>query len=158
VAALAEVAGFALTLDANSLSDPSVEGETRAMARALARAGVAASDVAYVNTHGTATPAGDDAELAALSGVFGESAGRPWLNSTKALVGHCLSAAGAVEAVATIVQMRAGFVHPNPALRRPVSERHRFVGAVSETARIDHALSNSFGFGGFNTSVLLSRP
>jgi malonyl-ACP decarboxylase len=157
VPALAALAGFALTLDANCLSDPSVEGETRAITQALARARIPAAEVSYVNAHGTATPAGDDTELAALCHVFGDAVGRPWLNSTKAMTGHCLSAAGAVEAVATVVQMRAGFVHPNPALRRPVSERHRFVGAVAQAVRIDHALSNSFGFGGFNTCVLLSR-
>lgn len=157
VPASIELSGFKLALDGNSLSNPSVDGEARAIAGALARAGVEAAEVGYVNAHGTATPAGDDAELAALAQVFGAAVGSPWINSTKALIGHCLSAAGTVEAVATVVQLRSGFVHGNPALRHPVSDAHRFAGPQARPARFTHALSNSFGFGGFNTSLLFSR-
>ncbi|SNY24462.1 beta-ketoacyl synthase N-terminal-like domain-containing protein [Paractinoplanes atraurantiacus] len=152
---LAELAGVATGLDATSLSTPSPAGEERVMRQALARAGVAPSAVDYVNAHGTATPAGDDAELAALAAVFGPA--RPWINSTKGLVGHCLSAAGAVEAIATVVQLRAGFVHANPGLRRPAAPGHRLVGATAVPAPIEVALSTSFGFGGFNTAVVLRR-
>ena len=152
-----ELSGFKLALDGNSLSNPSIDGEARAIAGALARSRLDPREIGYVNAHGTATPAGDDAELAALESVFGDAVAVPWVNSTKALIGHTLSAAGAVEAVATVVQMKAGFVHANPALDHPVSDRHRFVGAEAQPAEFAHALSNSFGFGGFNTSVLFSK-
>ena len=152
-----ELSGFKLALDGNSLSNPSIDGEVRAIAGALSRSRLDAREIGYVNAHGTGTPAGDDAELAALESVFGDAITVPWVNSTKALIGHTLSAAGAVEAVATVVQMKGGFVHGNPVLDHPVSDRHRFVGATAEAADIAHALSNSFGFGGFNTSVLFSR-
>lgn len=152
-----ELSGFKLALDGNSLSNPSIDGEVRAIAGALSRSRLDAREIGYVNAHGTGTPVGDDAELAALESVFGDAITAPWVNSTKALIGHTLSAAGAVEAVATVVQMKGGFVHGNPVLDHPVSDRHRFVGATAEAADIAHALSNSFGFGGFNTSVLFSR-
>ncbi|HEU5266070.1 MAG TPA: beta-ketoacyl synthase N-terminal-like domain-containing protein, partial [Jatrophihabitans sp.] len=152
-----ELSGFKLALDGNSLSNPSIDGEARAIAGALARGRLEPREIGYVNAHGTGTPAGDDAELAALESVFGDAVAVPWVNSTKALIGHTLSAAGAVEAVATVVQMKAGFVHGNPVLDHPVSGRHRFVGPEAQAAEIAHALSNSFGFGGFNTSVLFSR-
>jgi len=152
-----ELSGFKLALDGNSLSNPSIDGEVRAIAGALARSRLEPREIGYVNAHGTGTPAGDDAELAALESVFGDAVAVPWVNSTKALIGHTLSAAGAVEAVATVVQMKGGFVHGNPVLDHPVSDRHRFVGAEAQAAEIAHALSNSFGFGGFNTSVLFSR-
>ncbi|HEU5333221.1 MAG TPA: beta-ketoacyl synthase N-terminal-like domain-containing protein [Actinocrinis sp.] len=152
-----ELSGFKLALDGNSLSNPSIDGEARAISGALARSRLDAREVGYVNAHGTGTPAGDDAELAALESVFGDAVSVPWVNSTKALIGHTLSAAGAVEAVATVVQMKGGFVHGNPMLDHPVSDRHRFVGAEAQAAEIAHALSNSFGFGGFNTSILFSR-
>ncbi|MET9457727.1 beta-ketoacyl synthase N-terminal-like domain-containing protein [Streptomyces canus] len=156
-AGLARLTGYAQRLDANSLSDPSVAGEARTMNAALDRAGLEAGALDYVNAHATGTPAGDDAELAALRQVLGESSGRPWLNATKALVGHCLSAAGVLEAVATVVQLRAGFVHPNPALRRPVDGALRYAGRTAETARLEHAMTTSFGFGGFNTALVLRR-
>ncbi len=155
VPALAELAGFAMALDGNSLANPSVEGEARAMSAALRQAGVGGADLDYVNAHATATPAGDDAEVRALLQVFGDR--RPWVNSTKALVGHCLSAAGAIEAVATVVQMWGGFVHPNPNSMRPVDNRLRLVGTSAVSADITCALSNSFGFGGFNTSLVFLR-
>ncbi|MFE0417506.1 beta-ketoacyl synthase N-terminal-like domain-containing protein [Streptomyces tendae] len=155
--ALARLAGYAQRLDANSLSDPSAEGEARTMNAALRVAGLAAGDLDYVNAHATGTPAGDAAELAALRQVLGDESGRPWLNATKALVGHCLSAAGVLEAVATVVQLRAGFVHPNPALRQPVDEAFRYAGRTARPARLEHAMTTSFGFGGFNTALVLSR-
>ena len=128
------------------------------MAGALAMAGIGAERVDYVNAHATGTPAGDDAEVQALAAVLGAGAGRPWVNATKALIGHCLSAAGVVEAVAAVVQMRAGFVHPNPALRDPVTAGLRFGGADEPPPAVgEYALSNSFGFGGFNSAVVLRR-
>jgi malonyl-ACP decarboxylase len=154
----ARLAGHALCLDANSLADPRVAGEAWVMAQAIRRAGLTPDRIDYVNAHGTGSTLGDQVEVAALREVFGAEVGRPWINSTKGLVGHCLCAAGVVEAVATIVQLRDGFVHPNANLRRPIDPGCRFVGARAERASIEFALSNGFGFGGFNTSVLFGHP
>lgn len=155
VVPLAELAGCAQTLDANRYAEPNVAGEVRAMRRALAEAGATPSDVDYVNAHATATPAGDDAEAAALREVF--SSRQPTVNATKALLGHCLSAAGVVEAVATVVQMRDGFAHPNPHLRDPIDPSLRLVGQAAVPVAIRCAVSNSFGFGGINSSIVLRR-
>lgn len=153
--ALAELAGYAQGLDAGALADPTEEGEVRAMAEALHRAGRDPGEVTYVSAHGSGSALGDEVEARAIRRVLGRSLDRPWINATKGLTGHCLSAAGVVEAVATVVQMRGGFVHPNLGLERPIDAELRFVGPRSEAAEIRCALSNSFGFGGFNSSVVL---
>jgi malonyl-ACP decarboxylase len=155
---LAELAGYDLKLDANSLPDPHVDGEAKVMAGAMAMAGVRPDQIDYVNAHATATPLGDEIEVRALSRVLGPAFGRPWVNATKGLVGHCMCAAGVVEAVASVIQLRHGFVHPNLNLRRPIDDGCRFVHGAAEPADIEYALSNSFGFGGFNTSIVLRRP
>jgi malonyl-ACP decarboxylase len=155
---LAELAGCALRLDANALADPREEGELRAMAEALRLAGRAPGELAYVNAHGTGSSLGDETEVRALRRLLGDAFGRPWINATKGLTGHCLTAAGVVEAVATVVQMRGGFVHPNHRLERPIDADARFVGGRTEAAEVGLALSNSFGFGGINTAVVLARP
>jgi malonyl-ACP decarboxylase len=154
-AALAELAGYDLKLDANSQPDPHEDGEAAAMINAMGRAGAGADAIDYVNAHATATPQGDDIEVRALRQALGRAFGRPWVNSTKGLIGHCMCAAGVVEAVATVLQMRHGFVHPNLNLRHPIDGDCRFVRAAAEPAEIRCALSNSFGFGGFNSSVVL---
>jgi len=152
----ATVAGHALRLDGNSQADPDAGGEAAVMAEALRRAGVPAGQVDYVNTHGTGSRLGDETELAALHKVFGDDFGRPWLNATKGLTGHCLCAAGVVEAVATLIQLREGFVHPNVNLDRPIDAAARFAGPSPEPAGLRVALSNGFGFGGINTSVVFT--
>jgi len=149
------LAGWGVALDGNSLADPTAEGEARAIGNALSTAGIEPGDVDYVNTHGTGSVLGDRTELAALRLVLSEAGGRPWLNATKALTGHCLNAAGVIEAVATVLQLRDGFVHPNPGLRDPVEPGWRFAGPVAEATRVRTALSCSFGFGGFNAAVVL---
>jgi malonyl-ACP decarboxylase len=155
VPVLGHVAGYAQRLDATRLAEPSVAAEATVMAAALRHAGLSPDRIGYVNTHGTGSRIGDETEVRAIREVFG--AARPWLNSTKGLVGHCLCAAGVVEAVATLVQLRHGFLHPNAGLARPLDDTSRFVGAVARHEEVDHALSNAFGFGGFNTSVVLAR-
>lgn len=152
----AAVAGHCLRLDGNSQANPAVAGEAAVMAEALRRAEIPAGEVDYVNTHGTGSKLGDVAEIAALREAFGGDFARPWLNSTKGIVGHCLCAAGVVEAVATLVQMREGFVHPNANLHRPIDDRARFAGFEPERARLRVALSNGFGFGGVNSSVVFA--
>ncbi|XXT23847.1 beta-ketoacyl synthase N-terminal-like domain-containing protein [Sorangium sp. So ce429] len=151
------VLGGGIVLDAKSGSSPSVEGEVAAMRRALADAGASASHVSYVNAHGTGTPLGDEVELRAIAEVLGDRCAEVPVNSTKVVTGHCLWAAGVVEAVATLVQMRAGFVHGNYNLDDPLETPCRLVGRASEAADIGVALSNSFGFGGINTSIVLGR-
>ncbi len=158
VTAQATLAGYAQKLDGNSLSDPNVDGEVAVMTTALARAGLDPAEVDYVNTHGTGSTVGDRTELAALRQVLGPAYSRPWVNATKALTGHCLTAAGVVEAVASVVQLREKFVHPNPQVATPIDAECRLVGGAAEPAGIRVALSNSFGFGGFNACVVLTQP
>ena len=154
---LAEVIGGGIALDANSSSAPNSAGEERAMRAAMADASVSAHDVTYLNAHGTASRLGDETEIAAIKNVFEAYAQTIWVNSTKSLIGHCLNAAGVVEAIATVVQMTEGFLHPNITLQEPIDSECRFVGRVAETAEIDVAMSNSFGFGGINSSIVLKR-
>lgn len=154
---LVALAGYGMKLDGNRLTDPNAMGEAEAMRRALQSAGVSSGAVDYINTHGTSSQLGDEAEIAAIRELFGEAAGSIWLNSTKSLTGHCLTAAGVIEAVATIIQMKEGFLHPNLNLKRPLDATCRFVGPQSQPAAIQVALSNSFGFGGINTAVLLRK-
>jgi malonyl-ACP decarboxylase len=149
--------GGAQCLDANRSTDPSPEGEVRVMQNALADAGVAPSDIDYVNTHGTASAVGDPIEFDALREVFGAHFPDVWLNSTKALTGHCLTAAGVVEAAATLIQMNDGFLHPTCGLEHPLGEGGRFVGPASVEAKCRFALSNGFGFGGINTAIVIER-
>jgi malonyl-ACP decarboxylase len=149
------VAGGAMTLDANSRLDPSAAGEARAIRAALADADLAPERVDYVNTHGTGSELGDVAELRALDLAFGAHALRLRLNATKGLTGHCLSSAGVIECIATAIQLEQGFLHPNPKLDEPISDRHRFVGRAAETCAAEVAISNNFAFGGINTAVVL---
>jgi malonyl-ACP decarboxylase len=156
--ALAELAGYGLRLDASRLAAPSERGEAQVIASAMGQAGLSGRDIGYVNAHGSASPLGDRTEAAALARAFGADVCLPWVNSTKGLVGHCLSAAGVVEAVATVLQMRGGFVHPNAGLAEPVDRRCRFAGPAACRAEITFALSNGFGFGGLNSCIALAQP
>ncbi|MES2692706.1 MAG: beta-ketoacyl synthase N-terminal-like domain-containing protein, partial [Verrucomicrobiota bacterium] len=149
--------GASLLLDARHGPEPSADAEARAMRAALAAAGLSCEAIDYVNTHGTGSAAGDRAECEALRSVFGELAGRPWINATKALTGHCLSAAGVIEVLACLLQMDGGFVHGNPCLEQPIDEQLRFVGKDAKLAALRTVLSNGFGFGGFNSSVVIGK-
>lgn len=154
---LGRLRGGAQCLDANRSSNPSPPGEARAMTNALADAGVRADEVDYVNTHGTGSIAGDQAEYDAIREVFGARFPRVWLNATKAIAGHCLSAAGVVEAAAVLIQMNGGFLHRTPGLEHAIGSEGRFVGPETIDAPVRLALSNSFGFGGINTSLVIER-
>lgn len=154
---LAEIKSGAMYLDGNSSSNPSVDGEAAAMLAAIAGSGLALSEIGYVNAHGSSSPLGDRTEAEAIRYVFGDLASRVWINATKGLTGHCLQSAGVVEIIATILQMREGFIHPNRNLQEPVRAGLRFSGPVSVDASIEAAISNSFGFGGINSSVVLAR-
>ncbi len=153
---LGRIAGAAACLEASRLGHPCAEAEARAMRLTLEQAGLSPESVDYVNAHATSSVAGDDAEARALAEVFGKRLGKVRVNATKGLTGHCLHAAGVIEAAATLLQMNGDFLHPNRNLERPIEGDFAFAGAVAEAASIDVALSNSFGFGGINTSLALT--
>ncbi|MEM7345723.1 MAG: beta-ketoacyl synthase N-terminal-like domain-containing protein, partial [Chloroflexota bacterium] len=157
VTLLAELAGCSLVLDGNHLTNPNPEGEARAMQQALQMANLSPGDVDYLNTHGTSSVLGDEAEINAIKAVFGEFTANVWLNSTKSVTGHCLTAAGVIEAIATILQMNGGFAHPNLNLEQPIDDQCCFVGQKSHPLNINVAMSNAFGFGGINSSVVFKQ-
>ncbi len=154
----AELLGGVSTCDATRLPRPVVEGQTRVMRGALRDARVAPERVNYINAHGTSTILADAAEVEAIKEVFGAHAYRIPINATKSMLGHCLTAAGLVELVAVIVQMRDGFLHPTINLDEPAPGFDLdFVPHKSRPYDIDVALSNSFGFGGLNACVVVGR-
>ncbi len=154
---IAELLSGAFVLDGNRTSEPSEDGEVRAMELALAKSGISVGEVDYINAHGTSTPRGDLTEIKAIKRVFNERHRDIWINSTKSLTGHCLYSAGVVEAVAAIMQMKEGFIHPNLNLENPVDEQCKFSRGTAFDADIKISLSNSFGFGGINSSIVLKR-
>jgi malonyl-ACP decarboxylase len=156
VAGRARLLGGALVLDGNRAPRPSEAGEARAMAGCLAHAGLDPTQIDYLNAHGTSTPLGDSTEVRAIRHVLGDHAARVWINSTKPLTGHCLFSAGVIEAIACVVQLERGFVHPNLNLDDPIDPVCRFSGPRAVPAAIRVALSNSFGFGGINTCIALA--
>jgi len=156
VPALARVLGGAQLLSGNRLTDPCAKTEAQVIQRALQSAGVKATDVDYVNTHGTSSPLGDTTEIQAIKNGLGNCWEHIWLNSTKGIVGHCLNAAGVVECIATVLQMQGGFVHPNRNLINPIDNACRFSLSESVADSIEVAMSLGFGFGGFNSSIILT--
>ena len=155
---LAEIMGFGMTADAGDLLAPDRGGALRAMEGALADAGLAAADVDHVNAHGTGTRLNDLTESAALGDLLGERLGRVPVTSTKSMVGHTLNAAGAVEAIATIIALRAGRIPPTIGFLAPDPDCP--VDCVPNEARhmpVRVALSNSFAFGGLNATLAIGR-
>jgi len=152
-----QLSGGAVALDANSRANPDRLGEVAAIQQALKDASLDASQVNYVNAHGTASILGDETELLALESVFGRSIDKLTVNSTKALTGHCMSSAGVVEAIAVYFQMIHSFAHPNPNLTHPISKNVALVGKVAELMPIEFAVSNSFAFGGINTALVFEK-
>lgn len=146
--------GWGSALDGNRQPNPDQAGEERAMQAALAMAGVDAAQIDYVNTHGTSSTLGDQTEVAALKRVGLDHA---VLNATKSLTGHCLTAAGVVEAIATLLQMNAGALHPTRNLCNPIDPSMRWVGEKALSTTVEYALSNSFGFGGTNSTLLFGH-
>ncbi len=155
---LGELCGYGATADAYHMTAPCADGEgaARAMQRALDDARLPKDRVQYVNAHGTSTPAGDPAEVAAIKTVFGEHARRLMVSSTKSMTGHLLGAAGGIEAVATALTLARGIIPPTINLERPDPTCDLdFVPAQARTHRVTAALSNSFGFGGHNVTLAL---
>ncbi len=153
----AEFAGYGMSGDAHHITAPAEhhEGAYRAMKAALKSGGWAPSDIQYVNAHGTSTPMGDDLELEAVEAVFGDAAKGLAMSSTKSATGHMLGAAGAIEAIFSILAIRDGVIPPTLNLDEP--SRESVIDRVPHDAqerKIDVILSNSFGFGGTNASIL----
>ncbi len=155
-----EVVGYGLSGDAHHITAPADghEGAYRAMRAAFKNGGIAPSDVQYVNAHGTSTPMGDDLELAAVERFFGDDARGLAMSSTKSATGHLLGAAGAVESIFSLLAIRDGVAPPTLNLEHPSQESViDRVALATQERTIDCVLSNSFGFGGTNASVIFRR-
>ncbi|PIE83858.1 MAG: beta-ketoacyl-[acyl-carrier-protein] synthase II [Bacteroidia bacterium] len=158
----AEVVGSGMTADAHHLTAPDPEGEGAAtvMALAVEEAGIEPSQMDYINVHGTSTPLGDVAELRAIEKVFGEHATQINISATKSMTGHLLGAAGAIESIATVMAMVHSLVPPTINLEKldeNINPKLKLTPNVAEKREIRYALSNTFGFGGHNSSVLFKK-
>ena len=156
----AEVVGYGLAGDAYHITAPADDGDGgfRAMRGAIGHAGIQPSDIDYINAHGTSTPLGDEIELGAVERMLGNAAGKVTMSSTKSAIGHLLGAAGAVEAAFTALAIRDQIAPPTINLDNPsVDTAIDLVAHTAKPMRIDYALSNSFGFGGTNASLILKK-
>jgi 3-oxoacyl-[acyl-carrier-protein] synthase II len=156
----AEVVGYGMSGDAYHITAPAPDGDGafRCMSMAIKRAGITAADIDYINAHGTSTPLGDEIELGAAQRLVGNNAGKISMSSTKSCIGHLLGAAGAVEAIFSILAIRDRVAPPtinldNPSVETPID----LVPHKARQRDIDVALSNSFGFGGTNASLIFRR-
>ena len=155
-----EIGGYGMSGDAHHITAPAEghDGAFRAMKAAFRNGGMQASDVQYVNAHGTSTPLGDDLELQAVERFFGDNARTLAMSSTKSATGHLLGAAGAIESIFSLLAIRDGVVPPTLNLENP--SRESVIDRVAlhaQERRIDVVLSNSFGFGGTNASIIFKR-
>ncbi|QFI37474.1 beta-ketoacyl-ACP synthase II [Moritella marina ATCC 15381] len=156
----AELAGFGMSGDAFHMTSPPEDGAGAALSmnNAIADAGITADKVGYVNAHGTSTPAGDKAETAAVKSVFGEHAYTLAVSSTKSMTGHLLGAAGAIEAIFTILALKDQILPPTINLENPSEGCDLdYVTDGARPVNMEYALSNSFGFGGTNGSLLFKK-
>jgi 3-oxoacyl-[acyl-carrier-protein] synthase II len=157
----AEVVGYGLSGDAYHITSPAEDGDggLRAMKAAMKRAGVTPEQVDYINAHGTSTPLGDDIELGAVKRLFGESVYKTSISSTKSAIGHLLGAAGAVEAVYTAKAVETGILPPTLNLDDPtdVAAGIDLVAHKAKEKKVNVAISNSFGFGGTNASLVFRK-
>ncbi|HWP26433.1 MAG TPA: beta-ketoacyl-ACP synthase II [Xanthobacteraceae bacterium] len=156
----AELTGYGLSGDAYHITAPAPDGDgaLRCMQAAVRRAGVSPAEIDYINAHGTSTPLGDEIELAAVERLVGNAAGRIAMSSTKSSIGHLLGAAGAVEAIFSILAIHNGVAPPtlnldNPSVDTPID----LVAHKAQHREINTVLSNSFGFGGTNASLIFQR-
>ncbi|MEM7504322.1 MAG: beta-ketoacyl-ACP synthase II [Pseudomonadota bacterium] len=155
-----EVLGYGLSGDAYHITSPAPDGDGgyRSMSAALANAGISASDIDYVNAHGTSTPLGDEIELRAVTRLLDGAEDGVVMSSTKSAVGHLLGAAGAVEAIFCIMAMRDGVAPPTLNLENPSVETKLNLAPKTAVEReVNVALSNSFGFGGTNASLIFGK-
>jgi 3-oxoacyl-[acyl-carrier-protein] synthase II len=157
----AEVVGYGMSGDAFHLTAPAEDGNGafRSMRNALRRAGIAPECIDYINAHGTSTPLGDEVELGAVKRLFGRHAYELSMSSTKSAIGHLLGAAGSVEAIFSILALRDGVVPPTLNLDDPSPSCDiDLVAKVAKKRRVNYVLSNSFGFGGTNASLVFTSP
>jgi len=154
----AEVIGYGMSGDAYHMTDPDPEGAARCMSRAIRDAGIEPSQVDYINAHGTSTPVGDKSETTAIKKALGDHAYKVAISSTKSMTGHLLGAAGGVEAVITGLSLSRGKIAPTINLDNPDPECDLdYVPNVAREANLSIAMSNSFGFGGHNATIVLKR-
>ena len=156
----AELVGYGTSSDSFHLTLPDETGESqaRAMTMALAKAGLRPDEVQYINAHGTSTQPGDISETKAIKNAFGAHATKLAISSTKSMIGHCLGASGAIEAVACVLTIDRGVIHPTINLDTPdPSCDLDYVPNVARQAKVDVAMSNSFGFGGHDVSLAFRR-
>jgi 3-oxoacyl-[acyl-carrier-protein] synthase-1 len=153
---IAEVTGYGFSSNGGHISSPNVEGPSKAMQRALDQAGLKPSDIDYINAHATSTPVGDGNEAKAIFEVFGES--NPYVSSTKSMTGHECWMAGASEVIYSILMMQHSFIAPNINLESPDEDSAK-LNLVKQTInkKIDIFLSNSFGFGGTNSALVIKK-
>jgi 3-oxoacyl-[acyl-carrier-protein] synthase II len=157
---LAEIVGYGMSADSHHIAQPPEDGDGvfRVMQNALADAGLTPADVQYVNAHATSTPLGDRAEARAIMRLFGEHTARLRVSSTKSMTGHLLGAAGALEAAFTVLALRDQIVPPTINLEQPDEDLALdFTPGEARQASLDCAMSNSFGFGGTNASLIFRR-
>ena len=155
-----EVVGYGMSGDAFHITAPTSDGDGgyRCMQMAVKRAGIVPADIDYINAHGTSTPLGDEIELGAVARLLGAAAGKAAMSSTKSAIGHLLGAAGSIEAIFSLLAMRDNIAPPtlnldNPSVETPIN----LVPKVAVKKQIDVALSNSFGFGGTNASLIFRK-
>jgi 3-oxoacyl-[acyl-carrier-protein] synthase-1 len=153
---LGEVVGYGFSSNGGHISNPTVDGPVRALSMALKDAGLRAADVKYINAHATSTPAGDASEARAIHHVFGGS--DPYVSSTKSMTGHECWMAGASEIVYSMLMMENGFIAPNINFENPDEDSAK-LNIVTKTLLkdFDVFLSNSFGFGGTNSSLIIRK-
>jgi 3-oxoacyl-[acyl-carrier-protein] synthase II len=155
-----EVVGFGASADAGHITQPDDQGTgaARAMSDALADAKLNASEIGYINAHGTSTPLGDKAETQAIKRVFGEHAKSVSISSTKSQLGHSLGASGGIEMVVTVKALAQGLIPPTINLTNPDPACDLdYTPNTARERRFNYAMSNSFGFGGHNASVIVGR-
>ncbi|MBI3944023.1 MAG: beta-ketoacyl-ACP synthase II [Chloroflexi bacterium] len=156
----AEIEGYAATCDAYHVAvpDPEGYGAILTMTRALAKAGLAPNEIQYINAHAAGTPLGDAVETRSIHKVFGEHAGKLMVSATKSMLGHCMGAAGALEALACVMSIWEQKVHPTINLEEPDPECDLdYVPGEARSAYLEHVLSNSFGLGGQNACLVIGR-
>ncbi len=156
----AEVVGYGMSGDAHHMTEPAPEGEgaARCMERAIKDAGIEPTAIDYINAHGTSTPVGDKYETAAIKTVLGDYAYKVPVNSTKSMTGHLLGAAGGIEAIISVLAMQNGEIPPTINIENQDPECDLdYVANVGRKHHIDIAMSNSFGFGGHNATVIIKR-
>lgn len=154
----AEVIGYGMSGDAYHMTDPDPDGAAHCMKRALKDAGLKAQDVDYINAHGTSTPVGDKSETTAIKKAFGDHAYKLAVSSTKSMTGHLLGAAGGVEAIISALTLQRGVIAPTINLDQPDPECDLdYVPNEPRQANVQIAMSNSFGFGGHNATIVLKK-